>query len=213
MTGSGLTIVGLVGKIGAGKSTVAADFAAHGAEVIDADALAHEAFTDSSIRAKVRERFGDAIFRPDGSVDRSALAVEVFGETPRQAAGLAALEAIVHPWVRTAVASRLEAAAQQTVRTGPRVIVLDVPLLVQGGWHARCDALVGLVCDDAVRYRRLEERGLSAGQIAAREAAWEAGMAIETAPFGIDWTVDTSGDLAYTRAQVDRVWQRLLAHE
>ena len=213
MTGSGLTIVGLVGKIGAGKSTVAADFAAHGAEVIDADALAHEAFTDSSIRAKVRERFGDAIFRPDGSVDRSALAVEVFGETPRQAAGLAALEAIVHPWVRTAVASRLEAAAQQTVRTGPRVIVLDVPLLVQGGWHARCDALVGLVCDDAVRHRRLEERGLSAGQIAAREAAWEAGMAIETAPFGIDWTVDTSGDLAYTKAQVDRVWQRLLAHE
>lgn len=213
MTGSGLTIVGLVGKIGAGKSTVAADFAAHGAEVIDADALAHEAFTDASIRVKVREQFGDAILKPDGSVDRSALAAEVFGDTPRQVAALATLEAIVHPWVRTAIANRLEAVAQQTVRKGPRVIVLDVPLLVQGGWHARCDALVGLVCDDAVRHRRLVARGLSAGQIAAREAAWEAGMAVETTPLGIDWTVDTSGDLAYTHAQVDRVWQRLLAHE
>jgi dephospho-CoA kinase len=213
MTGSGLTIVGLVGKIGAGKSTVAAQFAAHGAEVIDADALAHEAFADASIRAQVREQFGDAIFEPDGSVDRSALAAQVFGETPRQAAALATLEAIVHPWVREAIASRLEVAAQQAAKLGPRVVVLDVPLLVQGGWHARCDALVGLLCDDAVRHRRLGERGLSAGQIAAREAAWEAGIAVETAPLGIDWTVDTSGDLAYTQSQVDRVWHRLLAHE
>ena len=213
MTGSGLTIVGLVGKIGAGKSTVAAHFAAHGAEVIDADALAHEAFADSSVRAQVREQFGSAVFQPDGSVDRSALAAEVFGETPEQAAALATLEAIVHPWVRKAIASRLGAAAQQAARTGPRVVVLDVPLLVQGGWHARCDALVGLVCDDAVRHRRLGERGLSSGQIAAREAAWEAGMAAATAPFRTDWTVDTSGDLAYTQDQVNRVWQRLLAHE
>ena len=117
------------------------------------------------------------------------------------------------PWVRKAIASRLGAAAQQAARTGPRVVVLDVPLLVQGGWHARCDALVGLVCDDAVRHRRLGERGLSSGQIAAREAAWEAGMAADTAPFRTDWTVDTSGDLAYTQDQVNRVWQRLLAHE
>lgn len=210
MTGSGLKVVGLVGKIGAGKSTVASQFATHGAEVIDADALAHEAFADSNISTQLRGKFGQAIFRPDGSVDRKALASEVFGETPRQKAALAALEAIVHPWVRKAIASRLEAAFQKAANTELRMVVLDVPLLVQSGWHSRCDDLVSLVCDDAVRHRRLIERGLSAGQIAAREAAWEAGMASETTALRADCTVDTSGNLAYTAKQVGQLWQRLL---
>jgi dephospho-CoA kinase len=93
------------------------------------------------------------------------------------------------------------------------VVVLDVPLLVQGGWHSRCDVVIGLACDDAIRHQRLAARGLSFGQISAREAAWKAGLGHDDADYQPDWTVDTAGDLAYTSKQVDRVWQRFRPHE
>ena len=213
MTNSGVTIIGLFGKIGAGKSTVASRFAELGAEVIDADALAHEALLADSVCRQLREHFGEAIFRPDGSVDRTRLAATVFGEHPQQVAALAALEQIVHPWVRNAIDGRLQAA--QAAGQGGRglVVVLDVPLLVQGGWHSRCDVVIGLACDDAIRHQRLAARGLSFGQISAREAAWEAGLGHDDADYQPDWTVDTAGDLAYTLKQVDRVWQRFRPHE
>ena len=208
MTSSGTFILGLYGKIGVGKSTVAGRLAELGAEVIDADALAHEAFKSDAVRRQLREQFGEDIFRADGSIDRTRLADVVFGRNSGQLTALAALEQIVHPWVRNAIEDRLKIAQTVEQGSGGRVVVLDVPLLVQGGWYTRCDAVVGLICQDAIRHQRLAARGLSSTQIAAREAAWESGLRRETADCQPDCTVDTSGDLAYTFSQVDRVWQQ-----
>lgn len=203
MSSSGRTIVGLVGLIGAGKTTVARRLEAHGAEVINADELAHQAFADSEVRQQLLRQFGAGIFAADGTVQRKLLAGLVFGATPDRIDNLAALEAIVHPWVRAAIERRLAFGSP----TG--VVVLDVPLLAQGGWHARCDRLIHIECDDSVRHARLAARGLSPADIAAREAAWRAGFSPAALAGLPGWTVDTSAGLAYTLAQADRVWQEL----
>ena len=104
-----MMIIGLIGRIGAGKSTVARRFAQHGATVVDADRHAHEVLEDPQVIAEVAGRFGPGVLNSLGRIDRAALAGIVFGTTPDHDTARAGLEAIVHPRVRRrveAVASR-----------------------------------------------------------------------------------------------------------
>lgn len=206
-----MIVIGLVGRIGAGKSTVARMFAALGAEVVDADAVAHEVLDDPEVRAAVVARFGAEVVDPAGRVSRAALAARVFGPTPDHAAALADLEAIVHPPVRTRIAARLAALrAAEDADGRRRIAVLDVPLLVQSGWDAACDRLVVVACDEPVRQARLAARGWSPEQIASRDRAWErhGGRPLTPAQAA---PVDTSGDPAYTADAVERIWNALPA--
>lgn len=203
-----VTLVGIVGKIGAGKSTVARMLADHGARVVDADRLAHEVLGEAPVRDALRRRFGADVFAADGSVDRRALARRVFGPDSVHAAALADLEAIVHPRVH----ERIRGAIGDAAREEPGgVVVLDVPLLVQSGWHGVCDTVVLLQCDDAVRRARVAPR-FSPDQIAAREAAWGRHPPEGLSPAKTR-TVDTSGDPSYTRAQIDRIWEELVRRD
>jgi dephospho-CoA kinase len=204
-----MIVVGLVGRIGAGKSTVARRFAEHGAEVIDADALAHAVLAEPDVVREVVARFGADVVDDAGRVRRGALAAAVFGDGPEQMAALRALEAIVHPRVRRRIRAALDAvAAAPTSKGRPHVVVLDVPLLVQAGWDDLCDRLVVVQCDEAVRRARLVARGWSDAQIAARDRAWErGGVPVVSGPKSR--SVDAGADPAYTGVQVDRVWSEL----
>jgi len=133
----------------------------------------------------------------------------VFGTTADHAAALAALEAIVHPRVRQRLEVVLADAAARNLPAGREpAVILDVPLLIQAGWENLCTHLVVVDCEDAVRHTRLAARGWSAEQIAARDRAWE--RAFHPPPAGpTTWSVDASGDPAYTVGQVDRIWQAM----
>lgn len=203
-------VVGLIGKIGAGKSTVARRLADHGAHVLDADAIAHEVLDEPDVQAAVAARFGGDILDSAGRVCRSRLASRVFGPAAEQAAALEALEAIVHPRVRERMERELERLRGLPAADGrPTVAVLDIPLLVQSGWAAACDRLVVVECADEIRRERLFRRGIDPGQQAAREAAWKRGFLPELVPSRKTTAVDASGDLAYTFRQVDRFWDDL----
>ena len=99
--------VGLTGGVASGKSAVAAQLAKLGAVVIDADKLAREVVAPGTDGlAQIRQAFGQAVFSPDGSLDRAALGALVFSDEAQRLT----LNAIVHPLVR-AEANRLRAAA------------------------------------------------------------------------------------------------------
>src|SRR6185503_3681483 len=84
-------VVGLIGAIGAGKSTAAKCFAARGGHVIDADALGHEALRQPEVTAALVARWGERVRKPDGSLDRREIGRIVFADAGERNA----LEAVV----------------------------------------------------------------------------------------------------------------------
>jgi dephospho-CoA kinase len=209
--GPDVLVIGLIGRIGAGKSTVARELATLGAEVIDADRLAHEVLDEPEARDAIVARFGTTVLGSDGRVDRRALAGIVFGPRAAGKKAIGDLEAIVHPRVRRRIHERL--AELRTAAGGARrIVVLDVPLLVQSGWAAACDRLLVVECAEAVRQERLARRGWNAEEREARESNWERGFD----PGALDpeetRRVDASGDVTYTRDQIEALWSDWLNH-
>ncbi|HYV97432.1 MAG TPA: dephospho-CoA kinase, partial [Gemmatimonadaceae bacterium] len=157
-------VVGLTGNLASGKSTVAKMFAAHGATVIDADALAREAVMPGSPGVMAIGARWPNVILADGSLDRAALRHIVFGNADERRA----LEAIVHPEV-----GRLRDRALTAARArGDAVIVYDVPLLFEAGLEDTVDRIVLVEAPDHVRKARaMQSRGISAFEADAMLAA------------------------------------------
>ena len=208
-----MIIIGLIGRIGVGKSTVAARFAAHGGHVIDADRIAHDVLGDPDVIRQIAGRFGAEVLDAAGRIRRPAVADRVFGPTPDHARALEWLESLVHPRVHSRINAELAALEARDGRRIPpesgTVVVLDVPLLVQAGWADRCDRLVVVTCAEEVRRERLAARHWNPAQQEAREAAWNRKYSAATLPSEKLSSVDASGDLAYTHSQVDLIWSGL----
>lgn len=153
--------VGLTGGIASGKSTVGELFREKGALVLDADAIARYVVEPGTPGlAAVVERFGDTVLRPDGCLDRRALASIVFSDD----AARADLNAIVHPLVRQ-VAADLERQLPD-----PYVIAVHmIPLLVETGQSRDFDAVVVVDIPEEVQLARLMARdGLDRDAACAR---------------------------------------------
>jgi dephospho-CoA kinase len=157
-------LVGLTGGIGSGKSTVAARLVEHGAELIDADAIAREVvLPGTETWRKLHEHFGDEILDDEGFIDRPALAAIVFADRDKRAL----LNALTHPPVTEAIASQLE-----LLSPFDGVVVLDVPLLVETGVQRGYDAVVVVATKPETQIRRLTTlRGMSEADAKARIAA------------------------------------------
>lgn len=130
-----MVVIGVCGYPAGGKSAVSAILQRLGAVWIDADAIAHRVLEmPETIRAVVRQ-FGTAVLGADGKIDRPRLGRLVFGDDESSTIALRYLESIIHPRTRADIGSRLaEAIAQQRP-----AVVLDIPLLFEGGWDAWCD--------------------------------------------------------------------------
>lgn len=154
--------VGLTGNVASGKSTVARLFAAWGAALVDADALAREAVAPGSVAlGRVLERFPVARAQ-SGGLDRAALRRHVMADAGERAA----LNAIVHPEVE-----RLRREREAAFAPGA-IVVHDIPLLFEVLDPAAFDAVVLVDAPPAERRRRLmAERGLAAADADALIAA------------------------------------------
>jgi dephospho-CoA kinase len=156
-------IIGLVGGIGSGKSTVARVWRTLGCCVSDSDRLARESFDDPAIRKTLREWWGPQAFGADGDPDRAAIAKIVFSD-PNQRQRL---EGIVHPWIERRRKEHFAAAPDDTV-----AFVIDAPLLLEAGLDRECDAVVLIDAPQAEREARvLARNGWTADELARREAA------------------------------------------
>jgi len=197
-------IIGLTGGIAAGKSTVSTRFAEHGAVVVDADRLARDAVAPGSPGLQaVRERFGDAVIAPDGSLDRPALGAVVFADPEARRA----LEGITHPEVWRLAQQRFDAAE---AADPDAVVVYDVPLLAEaeGSRPLRFDAVVVVDAPAAVRIERLVEHRGMRREDAERRVAAQASDADRLAL--ADHVVDATGTLEQTIRSADEVWARLV---
>jgi len=160
--------IGLTGPIGCGKSTIASWLGERGTVVVDADAVARSVTEPGQpALAAVFARFGDAVRRPDGSLDRAALAGIVFADAPR----LRELEAIVHPAVRPRILAAIDAATT----SGAPAVAIEAIRLVEGGLATVCDEVWLVVCGEGIQRSRLTGRGTDAAD-AERRIAAQSGM-------------------------------------
>ena len=194
--------VALTGGIATGKSYCLARFIALGAPAIDADVLARDAVAPgSSGLDAVVSRFGPALRRPDGTLDRDALARIVFADS----AARRDLDTIVHPIVYAAIRDfflRLARAASP-----PRVAIADVPLLYETGYERAFDRVVVAYCRPEQQLARLMARNhLSEEQACARI---DSQMPIDAKAARADYVIDTSRSFAETDALVDDLWRKL----
>lgn len=164
-------VIGLLGGIGSGKSSVARHLAASGAAWLDADRLAHAALDAPEVVAALRERHGDRLVMTGDPprIDRASLGRLVFGSEPAQCEALAHLESLVHPRVRAELMRRIDRHLEE--RDVPAVL-LDVPLLLETAAFApRCDLLLFVDSEAPVRAARVAARhGWSPAEFARREA-------------------------------------------
>jgi dephospho-CoA kinase len=195
--------VGLTGGIGSGKSEVARQFAALGADITDADVAAH------AVTAKgepgylaVIQTFGERAIGPDGNLDRAWLRETVFADP----AARERLEAILHPLVR--------ACMDEEVATwrGPYGLLVVPLLLERGGARSRADRVLVVDCPEEEQVKRVVSRsGLTEPQVRAIMATQ---LSREARLAQADDVIDNGGPreaLAPQVARLDTLYRDLAA--
>ncbi|MGN6472471.1 MAG: dephospho-CoA kinase [Mycobacteriales bacterium] len=195
--------VGLTGGIGAGKSEVTRRFAALGAHIIDADALAREVVEPGTpgLEAVVAE-FGPDVRAADGSLDRDAVAAKVFSDEEARAR----LNGIVHPLIAERV---FELLAEYEAADPAGILINDVPLIAEAGVAERYEVIVVVDAPLETQLDRLVRlRGMTREAAQSRidvQASREDRLALA------DYVIENTGDLDALQARVEEVWGELSA--
>jgi dephospho-CoA kinase len=199
-----IPLIGVAGGIASGKSLITEQLRNLGAAVIVADLAAHNVLKLEKIKQAARERWGDAIFGPDGEIDRPRLGKIVFAPPPAGPAELEYLEHLVHPRVRQLIRQQIDDLTSQPTT---RAIVLDVPLLFESGWNKFCDTILFVDAPRDVRLQRAAERGWTAEEFDRREAAQ---LAVDSKRQQSTLVIDNAGSKQAAQEQVDKFWQSVV---
>lgn len=192
-------VIGLVGGVGSGKSTVARALAEHNFIVIDSDKDARAVLDRPEVRDELARWWGSKVLLPDASVDRRAVADIVF----RDPAQRSRLEALVHPLVK-ADRGRLIERAKAEGRAG---VVIDAPLLYEAGSDKECDLVVFVDAPEAMRRERVAARsGWSPAELERREKAQ---LPLQEKRRRADEVILNDGDEPTLKARVEAMLSRL----
>lgn len=192
-----LLVVGLTGGIGSGKSTVGSIIAESGIPVIDTDRVTHNLLDDrnSAVHRQVVELFGKDVLGPTGTIDRKKLGEAVFDKPHSKQ--LRALESVLHPAIAQSVTNRLRSLG----KAGERIVVLEVPLLVEAGWTKLVDLVVVVDCDEDVQFGRYMERtGADHNEAQSRIASQ---TSREDRRQVADHVLDNSGSISFLEEQTE----------
>lgn len=192
-------VIGVTGGIGSGKSSVARLLAECSGIVVDADQIAHEALRQPEILGRVVTHFGTTVIGPDGAIDRKRLGKIVFSAPEKRVA----LEAIVLPWIRGRIHQELSAAR---ARTDCRIVVLDAPLLIEGGWTDHVDVMIHVDSSFSSRLARVQDRGWDESELKRRELLQ---LPLTDKQAMADHVVNNSGGFESLRSQVQAIVKEL----
>lgn len=193
-----IKVIGLLGGIGSGKSTVAAMLAKRGAIVLDADRMAHACLAEPDVVAAIIALLGSDVLGADGAIDRARVAARVFSdETARRA-----LNAIIHPRVR----ERMERELDRALANDAPLVVLDVPLLLESPLDRRCDARLFIEVPEAQRRHRVQStRGWDPEELARRERAQRS---LDEKRRAAEFILDNARPTAAVERDVDELFTR-----
>lgn len=190
-----MILIGLTGGIGSGKSEVARLLSALGAEVIDADQIVRELQQPGAeVYHAMIKMLGQEIVSPDKSLDRGKIAGQVFADESL----LKKLNELIHPIVRRVMNERVE-----SFRNTDKVVVLDIPLLVENP-RPGLDGVLVVDLDIQVAIQRLVKQRQMKLEDAQARVAKQATREQRRAIAG--HVIDNSGDREALKTSVDRAW-------
>jgi dephospho-CoA kinase len=196
-------VIGIVGGVGSGKSSVISGLAGFSLQIIDADRIGHQLLLRPEIRAALTTHFGPAILNAAGEIHRPALAAIVFGDTPAQQAARETLNQIVRPGIRAEILRQLQ-------HTPPHIdaVILDAALLLESGLDQLCDHLIFIDTPEQLRSRRTtDSRGWSPEELRRRELSqWP----LDRKRAACSHSIDNSGSLAAATSQLQQLLQEFL---
>ena len=196
--------VGLTGGVACGKSTVAKMFADLGAQVADADSIAHELYRPGQeVYQELVKRFGHEIVKPDGEIDRAKLAAAAF-----DGGRVEELNRIVHP----AVIRQQDRWMRDLAAKDPyAVAIVEAALIFEAGVKDRFDKIMVVTCKPAQKITRFAERtGTNEADARADvDRRTKAQIPDEEKARRADFVIDNSGSVEETRHQVQRIYAEL----
>ncbi|RMG37908.1 MAG: dephospho-CoA kinase [Planctomycetota bacterium] len=207
-TPKAVPVIGLVGGIGAGKSSVARWLQQlRRVQVIDADRLGHEVLQQPEVRRRLVQVFGpDILDARSGAILRPRLAELVFGAEPERQANRRILENIVHPEIRNRIEQLV---AANRYREDLDAIILDAAVLLESGWSDVCDAIAFLDVPDDVRWQRVAAtRGWTQDDWRQRERSQ---LPLEEKKRRATWRIDNTGPPEVAARQLAALIDRLKA--
>ncbi|HEY2363036.1 MAG TPA: dephospho-CoA kinase [Candidatus Angelobacter sp.] len=196
--------VGLTGGVACGKSTVAKMFAELGANIVDADAIAHELYRPGQeVLQELVNHFGPEILKADGELDRAKLATLVF-----DGGRVEELNKIVHPAVIRQQHQWMRSLGEKDPYA---VAIVEAALILEAGVKDHFDRIMVVTCKPAQKVARFAQRsGLSEEAARAEvERRTKAQMPDKEKARRADFVIDNSGSAEETRHQVQRIYSEL----
>ncbi|MBL7133278.1 MAG: dephospho-CoA kinase [Phycisphaerae bacterium] len=194
-------VIGILGGVGAGKSTVAAELAALGCTLVDGDAIGHELLAEPAVREQLRQRWGGGIFTAAGEVDREALGKIVFNDPVE----LTALNSIMHPLIGRRIEQQIaRAQADESVAA----VVMDAAVMLEAGWDEFCTHLVFVDAPQSERLSRKE------GAMGLEKTSWkkceEFQIPLDKKAGICDYIIDNSSSVSCLRDQVRELFRKIV---
>ena len=198
-----IPIVGIVGGVGAGKSSVVASIRELHLDVIDADRIGHELLLQDNIRQSICGVFGKEMLDPTGQIDRERLAGKVFGTSDEQTNNRRRLNEILHPAIRRKVLQEIQQVPQEA-----DAIILDAALLLEAGWADECNAIIFVDTPIELRQQRVAaSRGWSPEELQKRELSqWSVAQKRAHAQY----VVDNSGSATAAAEQMRTILNQII---
>jgi dephospho-CoA kinase len=196
-----VTVIGLTGGIGSGKSTAAQMLGELGAEVIDADKVGHKIYLpDTPAWREIVAAFGDGVLAADRSVDRTRLGPIVFADPQ----ALQTLNRITHGKIYAFIQGQIDYVRQHQMA---RVVVVEAAILLEAGWRSLVEQLWVVAASVDVMITRLKMyKNISEDQARARLAAQ---LSNEERIAQADKVLWNDHGLAELRQAVESAWRSL----
>lgn len=145
-----VTILGITGGIGSGKSTASQILGELGAVVIDADQVGHKIYLPNTPAwREMVEEFGEEVVAPDQTIDRTKLGPIVFSDAQK----LQALNRIMHGKIYAYIQGQIDYIREHHA---DGVVAVEAAILLEAGWRSLVEQLWVVVATEDVVIARLQ---------------------------------------------------------
>ncbi len=191
-------VIGLIGGIGSGKSSVSAILHSLGVEIIDADKVGHEAYNPNSEGwKKVISVFGQDIVGPENEIDRKKLGGIVFSDPSE----MEKLNKLMHPIIHNLVEEKIKLLSHQ----GVKVVVLEAAILIEANWQDLTDEIWLAKSNQEVVIERVQLRNNFTREEIIKRI--QSQMSNDEREKHSDIVIDNNGTIEQLEEKVKTLWQ------